>query len=1044
MAEPSLRRVEAVFDQALDLDPARLAAFLDEQCAGDADLRAAVEELLQLDRRAQAGEALLHSPLVRDLKPPSTFPAPPAGPPVPPRIGRYRVVRLLGEGGMGVVYEAEQDSPRRPVALKVIRPGLVSPALRQRFAQEAQILGRLRHPGVAQIYEAGVAEDGQPFFALEFIRGLPLDDYARLRGLTAPARLELLARVCDAVQHAHDQGVIHRDLKPSNLLVDESGQPKVLDFGVARATDAELRAGRDLTTTGQLVGTVSYMSPEQLAAGSALDARSDVYTLGVILFELLAGRLPYPVEQLPLPTAAWMIREEDPVRLGLLDGQLRGDVETIVAKALAKEPARRYPSAAELAEDIRRHLAHEPIRARPPSALYQLGKFVRRHKALVSTTAVFLTVLLVGGAVTAWQAVQLAQAERDQVVQQTERSRKVRAALDRAVGLRDRAREANDPGKWAEAREEVRGAKALTDDGAVEPGLAERVKVLRHELDEEQAVHQLIDRLEQIRLLQAEVNVTKNLFAMERSLPEYRKAFADYGLRPASTTPAEAAALLRRRRAVRDAVVAGLDDWLALARLEKAAEVRWLERVLAAADPDPLRKRLRAAVVRWDTKAFLDLAREVNVATQTPQALFLLEHALRVSGSPEVGVELLRRAQAAHSGDFWINENLGMALYRSSNLDEAIRFMTAAVALRPKSPVARSNLGAALWKKGRLEEAGDALRKAIELNSEYAQAHYNLGIVLRDQKDLPGAEKCFRRATELAPKDLQAHLELGNVLYRRGDLPGAERSQRRATELAPKDTKGHCNLGMVLTVKGDLPGAEASYRRALALDPKHALARCELGHALLLQGEFRAALAEARTGHDLGSRRKDWVYPSAFAIRTCEHLIKLDDRLPAILQGADQPQNISECLDLAELCRYKRLYATSVRFFAEAFAAGAKLGEDLLTRCRYHAACSAAQAGCGQGAEAARPDESERARLRRQALEWLRAELASRPRLGVGGKPQDRAGVWARLSVWQTDPALAGVRDADRLAALPAAERAGWEKLWADVDATVAKAREPK
>ena len=314
----------------------------------------------------------------------------------PDFIGHYRVVCLLGEGGMGAVYEAEQDNPRRPVALKLIRPGLVSPSLLKRFAQEAQILGRLRHPGIAQIYEAGLAEDGQPFFALEFVRGLPLDEYAGRERLGTAARLELLARVCDAVQHAHDHGVIHRDLKPGNILVDEAGQPKVLDFGVALADD-DLRSSTDRTRTGQLVGTLTYMSPEQVAADpSAVDARSDVYTLGLILFELLAGRLPYELEHLSLPEAALVIREREPARLGSADSTFRGDVETIAGKALEKDKARRYSSAGDLAADLRRYLRHEPIRARPPSALYQLSKFARRHQALVGAVLGVFAALLVG------------------------------------------------------------------------------------------------------------------------------------------------------------------------------------------------------------------------------------------------------------------------------------------------------------------------------------------------------------------------------------------------------------------------------------------------------------------------------------------------------------------------------------------------------------------------------------------------------------------------------------------------------------------------
>src|SRR5262249_35773251 len=240
-----------------------------QRCAGDPDLRAAVEELLRFDARAQSATDFLHSPAA-DFRP--ALPAPEA---VPAFIGRYRVVGRLGEGGMGPVYQAGQDDPRRPVALKVMRPGFDSPELRKRFAQEARILGRLTHAGIAQVYDAGATADGRLYFAMEFIRGLPLGQHVRLRGLPAPARLELLARVCDAVQHAHDQGVIHRDLKPANILVDETGQPKVLDFGVAHTTGAGLLGTTAHTRTGQLIGTLGYMSPEQVATDPrAIDARS--------------------------------------------------------------------------------------------------------------------------------------------------------------------------------------------------------------------------------------------------------------------------------------------------------------------------------------------------------------------------------------------------------------------------------------------------------------------------------------------------------------------------------------------------------------------------------------------------------------------------------------------------------------------------------------------------------------------------------------------------------------------------------------------------
>lgn len=377
--------------------------------------------------------------------------------PLPAAIGRYRVIRLLGEGGMGTVYEAEQDHPRRLVAIKVLKTGTLGPDLRWRFEHETQALGRLRHPGIAQIYEAGTADTAsgsQPYFAMELIHGEPLLQYAEAHRLNARQRLEIMVNICEAVQHAHQCGIIHRDLKPSNILVEESGHPKILDLGVARITDSDAQATQQ-TDLGQLVGTLAYMSPEQVLADPlALDTRSDVYALGVILFELLAGRLPYKISK-QLPEAVQTIREEDPTRLSSISRSYRGDIETIVGKALEKDKTRRYASAADLAADIHRYLHDEPITARPPNTTYQLQKFARRNKALVSGVAAVFLVLVAGIVASTWEAMRARQAEakanavndflqKDLLAQANPREQarpgtkpdpdlKVRTALDRAA-----------------------------------------------------------------------------------------------------------------------------------------------------------------------------------------------------------------------------------------------------------------------------------------------------------------------------------------------------------------------------------------------------------------------------------------------------------------------------------------------------------------------------------------------------------------------------------------------------------------------------------
>jgi serine/threonine protein kinase/Tfp pilus assembly protein PilF len=343
----------------------------------------------------------------------SPVPEPPAHP-LPASIGNYRIVRLLGEGGMGAVYEAEQDQPRRSVALKVIKAAWASPEMLRRFEQESQALGRLQHPGIAQIYEAGSADTGfgvQPFFAMELIHGKPLVKYADEHKLNTRQRLELMIQVCDAVHHAHQRGIIHRDLKPCNILVDETGQPKILDFGLARATDSDAQATRQ-TDMGQLLGTLAYMSPEQVLADPyALDTRSDVYALGVILYELLAGKMPYTLSR-HLHEAVRTIQLTDPAPLSTVSRVYRGDIETIVAKALEKDKERRYASAAGLAGDIRRYLNDEPIIARPASMSYQLQKFARRNKALVAGVAAVFVVLVLGIVVSTWEAVQARKAEK--------------------------------------------------------------------------------------------------------------------------------------------------------------------------------------------------------------------------------------------------------------------------------------------------------------------------------------------------------------------------------------------------------------------------------------------------------------------------------------------------------------------------------------------------------------------------------------------------------------------------------------------------------
>jgi len=420
-------------------DPAQ-AARLEEHAAACESCRGWLQE-------SRADERLLEQ-LRRLPEPrPDAGPTPAAAGPTVPEgasLGQYRIVRRIGEGGMGVVYEAEQKRPRRAVALKVLRPGFLSDRLLRRFEFEAEVLARLDHPAIARILEAGTFGSGptrQPFFAMELVRGRPLDEWVSRENPSIERRLELFRVLCDAVAHAHRRGVIHRDLKPANILITESGTPKVLDFGIARATDSDLQAPTLETGLGQIVGTLPYMSPEQVAGDSdRLDVRSDVYSLGVNLYEMLTGERPYDLSGRALAQSLRVIQEATPRAPSSLRAALARDLDTIALKALEKDPERRYGSVQELADDVARFARHEPIAARPPSTIYHLRKFARRNRALVGA-AIGLLLALVGGIATT--GFQWWRAER------------ATTAAERAGGEAKRAQ--------AAAEEEAATARAISD-----------------------------------------------------------------------------------------------------------------------------------------------------------------------------------------------------------------------------------------------------------------------------------------------------------------------------------------------------------------------------------------------------------------------------------------------------------------------------------------------------------------------------------------------------------------------------------------------------
>lgn len=454
-----LRRVREVFDLVRALPEGDRADALEASCAGDRALLEEVRSLLDHDRGwdaleapplGSAADAL--SALDRDAHDAAPL----------PNLPGYDVVRVVGEGGMGLVYEAQQHSPKRRVALKVLRPGTASRAMLRRFRHESEILGRLTHPGIARIYEAGSYTIGgtrSPFFAMEFVDGVDIVAHADACELTIEDRIGLLIRLCDAVEHAHQRGVVHRDLKPSNVLVDEHGTPRVLDFGVASAVDADLRLTTMGTASGELIGTLAYMSPEQLAGDAdRIDTRSDVYAIGAIAYEIISSKPAHDVAGRSLPDAILAVRDHEIAPIWTHDASLRGDLGTVVMKSLEKEPDRRYSGASTLGDDLRRLLSNEPIAARAPTTGYQLKKFAVRNRGLVVGGASVFLVLLIGVVSTSLGLARALRAEDDATEAAAAAERE--AAIARAVNafLNEDLLSAVDPTRTADREITVREA----------------------------------------------------------------------------------------------------------------------------------------------------------------------------------------------------------------------------------------------------------------------------------------------------------------------------------------------------------------------------------------------------------------------------------------------------------------------------------------------------------------------------------------------------------------------------------------------------------
>jgi tetratricopeptide (TPR) repeat protein len=673
-----------------------------------------------------------------------------------------------------------------------------------------------------------------------------------------------------------------------------------------------------------------------------------------------------------------------------------------------------------------------------------------------------------------------------------------RAALDEANRLLEQER-------WPEGLSAARRAAAVLAGVGADPGLRGQIEELGKDLE-------MAQRLQEAFLRLAAAGGDR-AFDREGTCAAFADAFRWYGLGAETLDPREAGERIRTSPIRRQLVVA-LDRWVDVGKPVGDRSRAWAAAVARAADPDEWRNRLRDAAERRDGKALEELLATAP-AEEWPSVVGLVPLLIRLEAfaASDRVVSLLRRAQERHPDDFWANHLLALYLHfsRPPRLEEAVRYYTAAVALRPQSLVAHENLGIALsgrkdWDraiaqfreairlkpdgpiahlnlgmtlrrkglpdeaiaeyrealrldpdfleahnslglalvdKGLPDEAIAEFREALRLKPDYAYAHHNLGNVLADKGRLDEAVAEYREAIRLKPDYADAHGHLGTALRGKGLLDEAIAAYREAIaayrealRLDPNDALAHYNLGNALRDKGLPDEAIAEFREALRLKPDYAEAHCNLGLILQQQGRFRDAVKAIRRGHELGSRNPRWPYSSAQWLRQAEQMAELDERLPAVLAGKAEPKDAAERVAFAQLCcEYRKRNAASARFFEGAFASEPALAEDLTSGHRYNAACSAALAGCGQGEDATGLGEKERARLRRQALDWLRADLGAWRKALEKAPDKARPAVAEMMQHWLADPDFAGVRGEAALTKLPAAERQQWQQLWEEVEA---------
>ena len=1008
----------------------------------------------------------------------------------------------------------------------------------------------------------------------------------------------MVGTLAQAMQAAHEAGIIHRDLKPANvLLTTVSGQgtgsreqgtgsreqgtgsreqgketssvrcslfpvpgsqvPKITDFGLAKKLDEASQ-----TLSGAVVGTPSYMAPEQAGGHTKnLGPAADIYALGAILYECLTGRPPFKAAT-PYDTVAQVLHD-DPVSPRRLQPKTPRDIETICQKCLQKEPSRRYPSAAALADDLQRFLNREPILARPTGHLARAVRWGRRNKALTAFAAAVL--MLFVGAVAAGFWYQAEKGKRDS--QAALRRQSIQTAQEQTSKRRNELLELllrpggvfallNKPANWQahidSPRSSLDQAKALLSESEdlADSNLRDEVRKLDSLLGQDDADRKLamdFDRLHSSVVFGGDPDY-------RTAIQNFAKAFAEAKLL-VEQDDLETLAARIVGSPIKEQLVAALDDWAYLIFVD-GQQSELLDRLLGlarSASPDPLwGDKLRQRDTWKNRRELCSLAEKAEPKTM-PRQLLSLMGALLGNGTTEQEA-WLRKAQAFHPDDFWLNMQLGNAIWlgiRPGNakndyrLAQAEGFYRASLAVRRDNAWAYNNLGNTLSEQKRSAEAMDAFKKAIELNPQFYPPYNGLGNVLFDQNCLADAAAAYQKTIELSPKKSLPYNGLGNVRLYQKRIPEAIDAYQKAIEADPEYAFAFNNLGNALREQNSLGEAIVAYQKAIKIDPRYAMPYNGLGNAFFDQKRLDEAIGAYRKAIELNKNlpppynglgnalldqnhvadataafRKAIAlnpkYPSPYnglgnalreqklwgeaitayrkaidlqpenvmahnnlgialleqgafneAAESAQALLRLlpanhsfheaaenrlktarlqilEKRLPAVLAGTDKAK-AGDLLALAQMCQEKKRYPTAVHLFQEAFEAQSELAHSGAEnkQHRYDAACAAALAGCGQGGEAGKLADKEKAKLRRQSRDWLQADLDLYVKKAKEHDIRSVFQVVLYLQHWQQDGDLARVRDPEELAKLPDDERKNWQKLWDDVRQTLKDAQGP-